>query len=894
MREQDSKDNRYKAPDLKDLFESKKYAGLPEVLDRPEPFLMRKLTPLLSSKVYIDDAGIEAIKRSLEKGPVIYALKYRDLYDIHFLRWFFRKKGLPEPNFAFAIPSRFHMSASKTWEVLRGRFRKNRSNGPLEENPISEALSSILRAGGSGVFFLVDEKTSRQRYVHPETDPLETILEIQGRIQGAISIVPIFVMYDRRPKRVVRPFWEIFFGETDKPGPMYRIVNAMRKWILPELLVGRPMNLLEHMEEFGGDIPWEDAPRIFRERLTASINDRIRVSRGPERLSRTEIKEKTLRDPKVRLAVKQMVEDQGMRPEKARGMAEAYVDEIAADQKMFMLRLWYTIIYYLINKLFEKTDVRESDFEMIKREAQTGSLIFVPCHKSHIDYLINLYFLFIKQVMPPLTAAGSNLNFWPIGPMLQYTAAFYIRRSFKGLNLYKKVFEVYLKGLVEEKYNIQFFIEGGRSRTGKLLEPKLGFLSFLLQTVDRGEVDDLRFIPLYIGYDHVLEEKSFLSELSGKEKEKETIWGVIRARKFFKARYGAIYMRFHEPISYRKFCNHLLDQQPEDLSTSQSRKVLEPFGRYIMAGIVKSAVVTALELTAASMVCFCKSSISLDEIKKAFHYLHKVLQSMEVEFADNLSDPNQAIDNSISKFINKGLITKIDNSSEDQGIIYEIDSQNWASLQFYQNALVNFLWPSSFAALIILSQLRKATEAMEKKEILERFKFANEIMFKEIVVNPLIKLEDSFEETWRYFVNQEWILENGEISETGDTALRSLAGVTIDLWQTYLKVTDIAEENQSTPVSVKDFSKRMTQNLNKTHKDLSKEIKAAPMNSVTVKNALLRLRELGAIKYKPTKKSYEGVADMDKFSNINNFIREMISHMIIVPDAPPCIWPLEK
>lgn len=892
MREQDSKDNQYREPDLKDLFESKKYAGLPEVLDRPEPFLMRKLVTLLSSNVYVDDAGIEAIKQSLENGPVIYALKYRNLYDIHFLRWFFEKHGLPEPNFAFAIPSRFHMSAGKTWEVLRGRFRKNQADGPRQENPISEAFLNILKAGGSGVFFLVDEKTSRQRYVHPETDPLETILEIQGRIQGAISIVPIFVMYDRRPKRVVRPFWEIFFGETDKPGPLYRIVNAMRKWILPELLVGRPMNLLDHLEEFGGDIPWEDAPRLFRERLTASINDRIRVSRGPERLSRTEIKEKTLRDPKVRLAVKQMVEDQGIRPEKARGMAEAYVDEIAADQKMFMLRLWYTIIYYLVNKLFEKTDVRESDFEMIKREAQSGSLIFVPCHKSHIDYLINLYFLFIKQVMPPLTAAGSNLNFWPIGPMLQYTAAFYIRRSFKGLNLYKKVFEVYLKGLVEEKYNIQFFIEGGRSRTGKLLEPKLGFLSFLLQTVDRGEVDDLRFIPLYIGYDHVLEEKSFLSELSGKEKEKETIWGIIRARKFLKARYGAIYMRFHEPISYRKFCNHFLDQQPEDLSASQSRKVLEPFSRYIMAGIVNSAVVTALELTAASIVCFCQSSISYHKVNKAFHYLYGILKSMEVEFAGNLSDTNLAIDNSINKFVSKGLITKTEDSPDIQDPIYEIDSQNWASLQFYQNALVNFLWPASFIGLIILSHAHKG--ALEKKEILEQFKFAKEIMLKEIVVNPMIILEDSFEETWRYFVKQEWILENGQITETGEEALRCFAGVTIDLWQTYLKVLDIAEEDQKTSIAVKDFSRRMTQNINKTAKDLSKEIKTAPMNSVTVKNALLRFRELGALKYKPTKKSYEGVADMGKLAHIKNFIKEMISQMIIVPDAPPCIWPLEK
>jgi glycerol-3-phosphate O-acyltransferase len=855
-----------------------KYKGLSEVMNASESAIIKKLVPILSSKVYADKGGMEILKETATKGPVIYALKYRNLYDIHFIRYFLRKNGLPEPNFAFSVPPRFHWSVTKLFNVLKGSFTAAGKGKRSQEDLRSAALKDTLSSGGAATFFLVDEKTARQRYVYPKTDPLETILDVQGRVQASITIVPLFVMYDRRPKRTVKPFWEVFFGDPDRPGPVYRIINSFRKWILPELLVGEPMSLLEHLEEFGGDIEWEDAPAVFRKRLTASINDRIRVSRGPERLSKTELKEKVLRDPKVRIAVKQTVEDEGSSPAKIRAKAESYVDEIAADQRMFMLRFWYTVIYHLIEKLFERVDVRESDFDMVRQESQKGSLIYVPCHKSHFDYLVNLYFLFIRQVMPPLTASGNNLSFWPIGPMLRYTAAFFMRRSFKGLNLYKRVFEAYLKELVQEKYSIQVFIEGGRSRTGKLLDPKLGFLSFLLQTVERGETYDLKFVPLYIGYDHVLEEKSFLRELSGKEKEKENIWGVLKARKVFKAKYGVIYLRFHEPISFRQFCNHWGDVEPENLSPSRSRKVLEAFGYYIMNGIVESTVITSLEITAAGLVCTGKLELSRNMVIESFKFFLDILKFQEAEVDKRTDNVEMAVDRSINVFHGKGLLEKRpDEKGSD--IIYTINSQNSASLRFYQNALMNHLWPMSFVATIILSGNRD--EVRDKKQLIESFKKLYEINYKEIVNNPLILNEDLFEKTWRYFVSRDWINENGIMQKHGVLCLERLSGITKELMETYHLVLETADDAETGSMSSKDFAKRMKKRASEMRqKDSNGEDHGLIMNSVTIANALLRFRELGALRYKPTNKSYEGVMDRAKFDELKDFLRNITSFQI--------------
>src|SRR5205823_6192479 len=126
---------------------------------------------------------------------------------------------------------------------------------------------------------------------------------------------------------------------------------------------------------------------------------------------------------------------------------------------------------------------------------------------SHFDYLILSYIFHLNYLSPPHIAAGDNLSFWPMGPLFRGAGAFFIRRTFEDNELYKMVFRKYLTFLMREGYTQEFFIEGGRTRTGKILTPRLGMLSAFVNAFVQGVRRDLYFVPISIHYGRIPEEE---------------------------------------------------------------------------------------------------------------------------------------------------------------------------------------------------------------------------------------------------------------------------------------------------------------------------------------------------------------------------------------------------
>ncbi len=314
-----------------EFLQNGRFGHIQGVLDQEPPWILRKLIPILSANVQIDDATVQKIKDISRLGPVVYAMKYRSLYDLHLLRIRFHALGLPLPAFIFGISSSASASASKLYKIWRSKlsslFDKRKRFEEVDENVLRE----ILESGGAAVFFLVDEKTSSKIYVRPEHDPIRIILNIQGKIGACISIIPMMILYDRTPRRVIRPFWESFLGDPDRPGPFKRLLIRFRKWTVPELLVGEPIHSISQLEEFGAEKSWEDLPHEIRKELVEAVNARIRVNRGPEKLSRTEIKERVLQDARVQRAVRETAQKEAVTEKEIRLKAGSYIDEIAAE-----------------------------------------------------------------------------------------------------------------------------------------------------------------------------------------------------------------------------------------------------------------------------------------------------------------------------------------------------------------------------------------------------------------------------------------------------------------------------------------------------------------------------------------------------------------------------------
>ena len=840
------------------------------VLDETPPWIFRKLLPLLSANVRVAEDVVEKIRDAASTGPVVYAMKFRSLFDLHFLRMRFAQLDLPRPAFVFETPAsatRSFFGALKLWGArLSGMVHERK--WPVSFN--EDELRDILLNGGAAILFLVDEKTSRERYLYPEKDPIRILLDLQGRVPGAISIVPVMILHDRTPRRQIRPFWESFLGHPDRPGPLKRIHAALRQWSVPELLVGEPVYLLGQFEEFGSERPWEDLPFEVRKDLITSINERIRINRGPEKLTRTEIKERVLQDREVREAVHEMLVEENLSDQKVRKKAESYVDEIAADQQMELLNFWIHVLRWIFNRVFSAVDFKESQYAELKKANAEGSLVLVSSHKSHFDYLIIGYYAFVNHMAIPHIAAGRNLYFFPLGPMMRKTGAFFLRRTFKGLRLYPQVFAAYVRVLVKERYNINFYIEGGRSRTGKLLPPKTGLLAFLLQTVEEGAVPDLLFVPTFVGYDRIPEESSYLRELSGREKRKEDLLEVIRARSVLSQRFGRAYLRFDKPLSFRAFLEQWNKQDSSRMSVSRNRELVQDFAYHIMTGIVRAAVVTPVELAAAALVCSGSRRVSRTMVFGAVERLATVIRSEGYECAENLEKNfDHAIETALGLLCERGFAeVEPQRGDSDRDTGYVISERARVNLAFYKNSLVNFLWPASLCATVLLMHRPEGKEITP--EMSEDFRALKEILSEELICDPLVSADDMLDNMHHLFSENGWMpwAESGAANGNDSTILECFRGILADLLEVYYLVLCGAEAE--TDLGLKDLVKILIQEAEKAR--AGTDLGTIPLPVVTVRNALGRFAAMGLVDYNQPKKTLHSVVNEGELLRVRAFL----------------------
>jgi glycerol-3-phosphate O-acyltransferase len=836
-----------------DFLKAPQFRGIPGLLDREPSWLTQQIAKILSPRVKVDDEAANLMRELAKDGPIVYALKYPTYYDLQYLRMRMAAMGLPAPCFLLGGPGSLRSYMFRAARLFRGASKLSGENGPAHFGLDAEIVKDIFLNRGAGSFFLIDEAATRDRYVSPEHDPINILIEAQSKIPEPIAILPVFLLYDRRQRRQITPFWETMLGDYDQPGVINRVLMAFRKWTLPELLVGEPVHLIAEFEEFGSGKSWEDLPFEIRRELIENINDRIRVNRGPEKLSRTEIKERVLQDPRVQKAVSESAESDKTTEEKTRRKAESYVDEIAADQRLQMIHFLYYVLNWLFNKVLERLDHRESDFSVLKKANEKNSLIFVSCHKSHLDYLTVGYLLFTNQMPLPFMAAGKNLSFWPVGHILRRGGGFFIRRSFKGLLLYTRVFASYVQVLVKEKINVNFYIEGGRSRTGKFLQPKVGMLGFLLDIFFDGAVDDLTFIPTYVGYDQVPEEKSYLQELRGKEKQKESFFSFLESRKILQTKYGAAYVRFHEPVSFKEFVlKRDKGETGADLTSAERRQLVEDFAFYLMTGISEASVITFSELAAAGLVCPGSSLVSRSVFLDAVALLGNGLRYHGIEISRSASDLVRGCDHAIERFRSRKFV-ELEGEAETEQPTYAINETRRVNLEFYKNSLVNCLWAPALLATVILDENNDSS--ISRELVWKQFNNLKELLNKEFIFDPLVNDQDLVDQNIEFFEKQDCIRSNtaGKSFEIkNETALRVFAGLLSDILRVYRSCAAALSKMGEETLSERDFIKLAVKTAGES--DFFPSPDNITMSTVTVRNALSEFTKLRVAEFSQARK----------------------------------------
>jgi glycerol-3-phosphate O-acyltransferase len=243
--------------------------------------------------------------------------------------------------------------------------------------------------------------------------------------------------------------------------------------------------------------------------------------------------------------------DSGMTPAIAREKAEQYLREIAATHSPYVIDLIANAIHKLYSQGYGEIKYSEEQVKRLSALGEGHTMVFLPSHRSNLDRLSLQFMLWENDFPPNHTAGGINLNFFPIGPLLRRTGVFFIRRTFKDNQLYKTVLRAYLDYLVEKRFPLEWYMEGGRSRSGRLLPPRLGLLSYVVESTRRGKSEDIQLIPVSIAYDQIQDVPEYALEAQGKEKERESIGWLVRAVRSLRRRYGDIHINFGEPVSVR-------------------------------------------------------------------------------------------------------------------------------------------------------------------------------------------------------------------------------------------------------------------------------------------------------------------------------------------------------
>lgn len=453
---------------------------------------------------------------------------------------------------------------------------------------------------------------------------------------------------------------------------------------------------------------------------------------GPTLLERQELYNAVLGAPAVRKAILDEARSKQHSHPQTKTRAQKYVNEITADYREGLIRIGERILTKIWNKIYNGIEVKHAD--KVRALAQNGhEIIYVPCHRSHMDYLLLTYVIYHQGLVTPHIAAGINLNFWPVGGVLRKAGAFFLRRSFAGNKLYTAVFREYLELLFNKGYSVKYYPEGGRSRTGRLLPPKTGMLAMTLQALVKGINRPVSIVPVYIGYEHVMEVSSYQKELKGTGKKKESFLQIFSALRKLK-NYGHGYVNFGEPINLSNYLDasvpdwHIAQQESPDKKPTWLTPVVNELASHVMEKINQAAAVNGMALCAMCLLSAKKHAMAETELELAIEYYLLLLST--APYSQLATLPNVSAKALLENTLK---LNKFEVSEDSFGKIISLSRKNAVALTYYRNNILHlFALPGLISAIVF------AHKGLEKTKILELISKLYPLLQKELFIymNP--------------------------------------------------------------------------------------------------------------------------------------------------------------
>jgi glycerol-3-phosphate O-acyltransferase len=579
------------------------------------------------------------------------------------------------------------------------------------------------------------------------------------------------------------------------------------------------------------------AARKLRRAILLFLHREERAVQGPVLRPRHRVQELVLRDPRVELAVERRVEA-GVSPEAARAQAEKMFREIAANMNSTLLALLGLAASALTGRLFHRVEARGLD--KLAEWAKRQPVVLVPSHRSYFDFVLLSWLSYQNHLMPPHIAARDNMAFGPFGFLFRRAGAFFMRRSFDD-ELYRAVFRGYVGYLVREGFTQEFFIEGGRSRTGKTLAPRMGMLSWIIEGfIDSGR-RDLLFVPVGITYERLVEEGAMVSELSGSKKRDESMLGLMRARKVLSRRFGSVFVNFGEPISLGRVLENrreLFHGEDDAGKLAERRAVVEALGNDIVERINLAMVANATSVAACVVLAEARPGLFRAELAQRMGQLLDLLKLQVVRLTPALAADAPEFRDSIDFLLRLGLLHA---ENDRRGEIVYYEEKDARALDVYRNVLFHFLLAPSLMARLLLGGIGAA-------ELRRDLDFWLDLLYREFFAPRGIvhaAQADAFLDHFERLGVLERSEERLRPTEKGRAYLGFLAEQTRSLLEVYYGVFSALLALEE-PVPERTLEKETAAQFQRLHR-VGEVTRMEGWNQVTFKNVLELLAQRGVL-----------------------------------------------
>jgi glycerol-3-phosphate O-acyltransferase len=667
--------------------------------------LIRPWLKIFFSGIGLDPAQFTALHRLPQDAIVIYVSKYKSKFEYLFSYSRYPRQGLPSPGVAFDYRFFFPHLLARLMDLIAAGFNLIRPRPIPTPDFAEDRLSQRLIQERCGFLSLVAGGKFSQYQQGPKTDPLILLVKLQRESSQPIYLVPQLFFFGRKPHPVEPGLVDILFGSEQRPGRLRRLFTLFRTPQRIFIEISTPLNLQTLIQNPVNQMLSEEhlALMIRRDLLVQIHRHRQRIT-GPALKTNAELWQNLLTSPRLQQFMETYARRRKQPLFQIQKEALRYFNEIAAIYSPAFIAMGAAIVKWLVSHIFDGITLNAEGLAQVKRQHLKGPLIFIPCHKSHFDSMIMLYVLHTQHVHCPHIFTGDNLSFWPAGSLFRRVGAFFVRRSFKGAVFYAKVFSEYIHGLLEAGFNLEVYIEGTRSRSGKLMPPQAGMLGILLEAYKNGACEDLVFVPVFIGYDQIPEESAYIHEIQGGQKKPENIWQLFKFGKILKGRYGRIYLEVSPPLSI----GELLEQKEagiSELSSKEINSLSRRLGQRILHAIDTASVVTPQSLVAAALLNVSRDWVAYDQLMAIIETYLFYLMGKSVTLTDTLILNQQlTVQKTLAHYIERKIIVPLSKTGDSDGpkAQFKIPANKRPLLEYYKNNAIGHFIPAAFTALLIL------------------------------------------------------------------------------------------------------------------------------------------------------------------------------------------------